>query len=139
VPVNEVLIYNQEPWQLRHWRTLTSVYRRTPYFEHYEAALQPLFERQYTRLIDFNLAGIQWVRKELRMNFEIQETSGFEKAYPQYTDLRHIAGKRPLQHGNFRKYYQVFEDRIGFRANLSILDLLFAEGPDAVGWLFVRD
>jgi hypothetical protein len=31
---------------------------------------------------------------------------------------------------NFVKYNQVFEDRTAFQPNLSILDILFCEGPE---------
>jgi hypothetical protein len=33
------------------------------------------------------------------------------------------------------KYGQVFEDRIGFQPNMSILDLLFCNGPASAGLL----
>ncbi|MBA2748463.1 MAG: WbqC family protein, partial [Tatlockia sp.] len=33
------------------------------------------------------------------------------------------------------RYSQVFEDRLGFQPNLSILDLLFCEGPNAINLL----
>ena len=35
----------------------------------------------------------------------------------------------------FRPYYQVFSDKFGFIPGLSVLDLLFNEGPDAVSYL----
>ena len=34
-----------------------------------------------------------------------------------------------------RPYYQVFAHRFGFTPNLSVLDLLFNEGPDSILWL----
>ncbi len=71
-PMNEVMIYNKERWQTQHWRTLVSVYKRTPFFEHYEPSLQTLFEKQYTSLTDFNLATIYWLKKQLHAVFEEQ-------------------------------------------------------------------
>ena len=34
-----------------------------------------------------------------------------------------------------RPYYQVFRERHGFIPNLSVIDLLFNEGPDSILWL----
>jgi len=133
--MKDVQIYNSEQWQVQHWRTLTSVYRRSPYFEHYEPTLKPLFETRYDLLIDFNRAGVAWAKQQLGIRFEMKETTVFQKDYPpEVTDLRFLKPLKP-QAGTFPKYYQVFEDRIGFQPNLSILDLLFSEGPGAVGLL----
>ena len=122
----EVLIHNAERWQVQHWRTLVSVYKHSPYFEHYEPELQRLFEQQFKHLLDFNRAGIQWVLRQLKPGFIMEETSVYQKDYgDEITDLRTQKKYAPA----FKKYYQVFEDRIGFVPNLSILDLLFSEGP----------
>ncbi len=128
VPMKEVQIYNGDRWQTQHWRTLVSVYKRSPYFDHYEDSLKPLFETPFISLIDFNRASVRWVRQQLKLKFEIQETEVFVKDYPkEVIDLRNskIITASP-------KYYQVFEDRIGFLPDLSILDLLFSEGPFSV-------
>src|ERR1700744_1936394 len=50
--MEDVQVSNQEHWQVQHWRTLVSVYKRSPYFDYYEPALQPLFEKVYTSLND---------------------------------------------------------------------------------------
>lgn len=130
VPMKDVNIYNGDRWQVQHWRTLVSVYRRTPYFDHYEEGLAQLFHTEYTHLIDFNRAGLEWAKEQLKMTFDTQETMTFQKEYPgDITDLR--SGYRNVDRDQPR-YYQVFEDRIGFRPDLSILDLLFSEGPRSI-------
>jgi len=132
VPMHDVRIHNAERWQVQHWRTLVSVYRRTPFFEHYEAALQPLFETEFERLIDFNQAGVAWVSKMLKMEFGLKQTDIYKKEYPaEVIDLRMVE-KEPVITPH---YYQLFEDRIGFQHDLSILDLLFSEGPATTKWL----
>ena len=132
--MHEVRIYNDTRWQVQHWRTLVSVYKRTPYFEHYEHSLRPLFETEFSNLAAYNKATIQWVKQQLKLKFEEKETAVFEKEYPEgVVDLRFQ--KITLQ--QFPKYYQVFEDRIGFLPDLSILDLLFSEGPGAINKLIV--
>jgi hypothetical protein len=131
-PVAEVRIHNEERWQTQHWRTLVSVYKRSPFFDHYEDSLRPLFETEFNLLTDFNKVALTWVKQQLKLRFEIQETDVFVKDYPvEVVDLRKVNEKDI----NLPKYYQVFEERVGFIPDLSILDLMFSEGPGAVGWL----
>lgn len=128
IAMEEVKIFNGDRWQTQHWRTLVSVYRRTPFFDHYEDSLMRLFQEQFTSLATFNIATIEWVKKQLKLKLETETTTAFVKEYPEgITDLRN-ANSLP---GPLPKYYQVFEDRIGFVPDLSILDLLFSEGPAA--------
>lgn len=136
-PMLQVMIDNKQRWQVQHWRTLVSVYKRTPYFEHYEPALEKLYTQRFDSLIDFNLASIKWLHKELRTGFSISTTAIFQKEYASATDLRRMmkpgSEKQPLE--GAEPYYQVFADRVGFLPNLSMLDLLFAEGSHALQWL----
>ena len=135
VPMKDLQIFNKEKWQVQHWRTLVSVYRRSPYFDYYEDSLKLLFETSFERLIDFNRAGIIWTMTQLKMNPEMHDAPVFLKTYPSdILDLRSEKLLKP-EGEQFRKYYQVFEDRNGFIPNLSILDLLFSEGPGSVNWL----
>ncbi|PZF72418.1 WbqC family protein [Taibaiella soli] len=138
IPLKDVLISNKENWQTQHWRTITSAYRRTPYFEHYEHLLQPLFEQPFERLVDFNFAAIHWLKRQLKTDFTEQIADHFQKEYNDAAfDIRQK--QKPATEEKFTvdypKYYQLFEDRIGFQPNLSMLDLLFAEGPYAAQWV----
>ncbi|MHB1923043.1 MAG: WbqC family protein, partial [Chitinophagaceae bacterium] len=62
--MKEVRICNLEKWQSLHWKTLTSAYRRSPWFEYYEEELHPFFERRFEFLIDWNEAIL---RKTLQL------------------------------------------------------------------------
>jgi len=131
-PMNEVRIHNEERWQVQHWRTLVSVYKRSPYFDHYADSLRPLFETSFINLADFNRAGILWVTQQLKLDFKVEETNVYLADYPgDVTDLRNAKNADV----RLPKYYQIFEDRIGFVADLSILDMIFSEGPGAGGKL----
>jgi len=128
IPMGEVRIHNGERWQTQHWRSLVSVYKRAPFFDHYEDSLRPLFDATYSKLIDFDRESVLWVKRQLKLDMTIEETDTFINQYPsEVRDLRF--GKTKLEY--FPKYYQVFEDRIGFLPDMSILDLLFSEGPAA--------
>jgi len=137
-PMGEVEIDNSQRWQVQHWRTLVSVYKRSAYFEHYEPLLQPLFEQEYGKLADFNLASVLWLKKQLGLKFEEEMATIYKPSYAEAdTDLRHSL-KPGIEHEatkDTEPYYQLFSDRNGFLPNLSILDLLFAEGPHAMQWV----
>ncbi len=124
--MGDVEIHNDAQWQQQHWRTLVSVYNRSPYFGHYEPGLKTLFERDFHLLTDFNKAALLWVSGQIKVKFEIKETDRYIKNYPEgFVDIRQA--KYPAD--AVPVYYQVFEDRVGFQPDLSILDLLFSEGP----------
>jgi hypothetical protein len=129
-------ISNKENWQVQHWRTLVSVYNRSPYFQHYELSLKEVFEREFTSLADFNLASIEWLRKQLKADIQVSFADSFQKDYGAgYIDLRHMKPGIEREPVIDAPYYQAFNERNGFLPNLSMLDLLFAEGPYAVRWL----
>jgi len=136
-PMGDVAIDNSQRWQVQHWRTLVSVYKRSAYFEHYEPLLLPLFEQEYGELSDFNLASVQWLKKQLGLKFEEEMVTVYKHSYEEGdTDMRN-ALKPGMEHTaieGIEPYYQLFSDRNGFLPNLSMLDLLFAEGPHAMQW-----
>lgn len=133
--MKEVGICNDTRWQQQHWRTLVSVYNRSPYFEHYAPLLQPLFETTYESLTAFNKAGILMLKDICGFKNPVSFANGYHKHYTgNHTDTRSLfRTNRYLEEpGQFRPYYQTFADRHGFLPNLSILDLLFSEGPNAM-------
>ncbi len=132
-----IAISNTEKWQQQHWRTLTSVYRQTPYWEYYEPSLEDLYTRKFEYLTEFSLASLNWVVKMLKVKLNITETTEYLSNYAaDYLDLRKVKpGNLKFAPGTFPEYYQIFKDRIGFLPNLSILDLMFSEGPMTKNWL----
>jgi hypothetical protein len=124
-----------ENWQVQQWRTLVSVYNRSPYFQHYEPSLQQLFEKPYHLLHDFSRASIEWLALQLKATIEIKVTDTFVREYENSVDLRSMKPGIEKQAMQGLPYYQLFNERNGFLPNLSMLDLLFAEGPHAMQWI----
>ncbi len=121
-------------WQKQHFKSLEMAYRTSPFFEYFEDAIQPIFQKKHTFLVDLNYETIAIVSKCLGLKFNYTETQEYFKDVPEFTDLRPlIVGKK--DNNQFEPYTQVFEDRHGFLNNLSILDLLFNEGRYAVEYL----
>lgn len=132
IAMSDVQIDNSNSWQVHHWRTIRSVYGRAPFFFHYEPLLQALYEKQYSSLVAFNTETVGWVKRQLGLRYQEEFASGFLKNYPAgVNDIRSLK-TIPVCSAT---YYQVFADRLGFLPGLSILDLLFSEGPQAGAWL----
>ena len=70
-----------------------------------------------------------------RITFTDAYVMDVQEGVTDYRDV--IRPKHPLPDTAFqpRRYYQVYEQKHGFQPNLSILDLLFNEGPEAVLYL----
>lgn len=135
--MKDVRISNAEKWQALHWKTLTSAYRRSPWFEYFEHELEDLYGRQFGFLMDWNMACLEWANSALGVSREICFTDTYQKTYEPadgVTDKRGfwVPGK-PKE--GVPEYTQVFATRTGFIPDLSILDLIFCEGKRGLSLL----
>jgi len=121
-PTRDIRISDHGAWRHLHWNALLSAYRKTPFFDYYADDLHPFFERKWTFLVDFNEAIRQTVCELLDISPTVSLTRRYEGVTEQPTFLP-------------KPYYQLFSAKHGFQPNLSILDLLFEMGPEAVLWL----
>jgi WbqC-like protein family len=130
--LKDVRIDNSQGWQVRHWRTITSAYRRSPWFEHYEPGLAPFFETRYEKLADWNLDLMGWVFHALKHKNEVTILNERPEAVPELLDrLRPSNFQDAVFVKGLPVYGQVFQDRIGFQPNMSIIDLIFNEGNNS--------
>ena len=132
----DIAISYKEPWQQIHQRCLEAAYRKTPYFEYYFPYLEKAFTTQFDKLIDLNEFCLKFILKVLKVKKEIVYTEDFEPI-TDTEDYRVKLSKWSPEMTNFPKYYQVFDDRQPFVSNLSVIDLIFNEGPEAVNYLNV--
>ncbi|MDO7138381.1 WbqC family protein [Algibacter lectus] len=131
----DVKIFNEEKWQSLHWKSLLSAYRTSPFFEYYEDELQPLFEMKTDFILDFNLKCFETITECLQLDVNTSKTETYQKAPADTNDFRFLVHAKKEQPQNFETYTQVFSNKHGFIPNLSILDLLFNEGPNALNYL----
>ncbi|WP_222984605.1 WbqC family protein [Flagellimonas meishanensis] len=131
----EVQMDNSYNWKKNHWRTLETAYRTSPFFEFYEDDIQPLFEGSDDLLYDFNMKTIEKIGSCLGIEIPKSKTSTYELYPVEHLDGRFLVHAKKEPDFNFAHYTQVFGDRHDFVPNLSILDLLFNEGPNAVSYL----
>ena len=131
---SEAFIENSFLWQRQHWRSIQIAYRTSPFFEFYEDDFEGLFNEKYEKLMDFNLASINAVLEALQA--EIEQTNS--KAYEiesEISDKRYLIDAKRKVNVITPSYAQVFQDKHDFIPNLSVIDLLFNEGPNALTYL----
>lgn len=131
----DVKIFNQEKWQNQHWKSLLSAYRTSPFFEFYEDELIPLFTEKADYLLDFNFKCIEVISECLQLDLNVLKTISFEKVSTDKNDFRYLVNAKKEPQRDFTSYTQVFNEKHGYISNLSILDLLFNEGPNSLAYL----
>ena len=136
--IKDIRISDHGNWRHLHWNALQSAYGESPFLDYYQDDIRPFFEKRWTYLFDFN----EEIRQKMCELIDIQPEVGFTKAYANHGDSPHdlregIRPKHPEPDADFvpKPYYQVYQQKHGFLANLSILDLLFNMGPESIFYL----
>lgn len=131
----DVCIENDFKWQILHWKSLESAYRTSPFFEYYEDEFVHLFEKPKKFLLDFNYECMQVVIDCLQLDTPFSKTDTYIHKPTEIIDLRELVDAKKEKPYNLQSYIQVFENKQGFIPNLSILDLIFNEGTNALTYL----
>ena len=129
--MEDVLLSETDPWKKIHWRSIESAYASAPFFEEYDQEIKQLIFQDETNLLKYNQRITQEILQLLDINLELGHTESYETNNDRI-DFRMVDFESPIE---MKKYIQVFSDSNQFFANLSILDLLFCEGPMARRWL----
>ncbi|MEA3480302.1 MAG: WbqC family protein [Bacteroidota bacterium] len=135
-PVDEVIVSADEPWQAKQWRAIESAYNASPFFMHYRDELEEFIMGASGSLFDLNYKLLTKLLELIGMQKEILFTSDFQGDIPESEDFRNnFSPKNENTAYTFAPYTQVFSGKFGFKANLSIIDLLFNEGPATLDYL----
>jgi len=133
--IQEVEIDYSNDWPTKHWRTIVSSYSKSPFFDYYAKQIEKLLFSNEKKLFTFNVNIIIFLFNALKINALLDFTTDFIRIYEGSEDCRGLFLPKNFQKDTEDwkpKYAQVFEDRLGFQSNLSILDLLFCEGPNTI-------
>ncbi len=130
----DTIVENDFPWQQQHFKSLQSAYRSSPFFEFFEDDLATLFNKKYNFLQDVNIDTHLFVTDALQINTSFKKTQSYE-LNPSIEDFRSLDLAKNGLEIEMDTYIQMFDDKYGFIPNLSILDLLFMEGPNAISFL----
>lgn len=131
LPYRDIEIDYKSDWQRDHFRTLCTVYGNSPFFMFYKDELAVLFESKPRFLFEWNLHCLNWIFKKIKLGTQILiDEEIAENDSSRFTVDSLLPSNYYAEYFSpFLRYTQVFEDKIGFKPNLSILDLLFNAGP----------
>ena len=128
----DVKISYDSNWMDLHLKSLQSAYRSSPYFEYFEDDFIKLYSEKEKFLADFNIKCIRLISSLLDLDLDYKISNEYVEKTNDIIDLRDLSNARKEKKIDTPKYIQVFESKHGYINNLSILDLLFSEGPNSV-------
>ena len=136
IPVRQVRIDRSKAWRHQHWNSIHSAYKNSPYFDYYAEAFEPVYRKDYDLLWELNRDLQQAVLDTLEIKADFFYSEAYIDTGQEDGDWRDALSekprlRRPDPSFSPAPYYQVFSERREFIPNLSILDLLFCEGPNA--------
>jgi hypothetical protein len=128
----DILVENAN-WQKQHYKSLEAAYNHSPFFEFYKDDLRKIFSKKYTYLLDVNLDSFKFIMDALELFKEYTLSKKYEET--KLNDFRNLADSKKKVEISSIPYIQMFDQKFGFLKNLSILDLLFMEGPNSINFL----
>ena len=130
--IRDIKISYEVQWQKQHWRSIVSAYNSSPYFMYYDYEIMPYFEKKNNYLFDLNLEILEKLNKLLKISKPFSLSEEFTAVNDSQSDLRYKISPKRKPEVLLKTYSQVFDQKLGFIENLSILDLLFNKGPDSM-------
>jgi hypothetical protein len=137
----DVRIDHSMNWQKIHFKAIESAYRCSPFYQYYIDELIPFFQKRYSFLYDLNLEILHKTCQILEVQMCMSETAGYisdvSENYQDFRELIHPKQRMFKPDPAFAPpiYTQVFEPKGGFIGNMSVLDLIFNTGTEAMQYL----
>ncbi len=140
-PMRDIRVSDHGNWRHLHWNAIESAYNGTPFFEYYKDDFRPFYEKKYEFLIDFNEELCRLVCELIDLHPDMERTPEYKSVFAEgEEDFRErIHPKKDFRTEDpafeAKPYYQVFDSKLGFLPNLSVIDLLFNMGPESLLFL----
>jgi hypothetical protein len=124
-----------EKWANNHWRAIQSAYGKSPFFDFYSDNFKDVLQSNEHNLFNLNQKLLSICLRCLQIDTKIEMSSDYIKSPEKpIVDLRSVIHPRKpistLNWFNPKPYQQIFGSN--FVSNVSILDLLFCSGPEAL-------
>ena len=131
--ITEIRIDWSTPWLRQAEYAIDSAYYSSPFFEYYRDELFSLLGPKPEMLWEMNLSIIDFFCRKIGIAPQIVPTVDYVRE-PE-GDWRDALSPKRASPLNVTPYWQVFKDRFGFVPGLSVMDLLFNEGPESLVYL----
>lgn len=133
-PIRDLRIDTSQAWQMHHWRCLRAAYGKAPFFEHYAPDFEIVYRKNWDFLFDLNQELLTICLKLLRIHPSLDLTDWYDKhatvgLFDARSQVNLRNGPQTYIFHRVVSYSQNFGQN--FVPNLSILDLLFCQGPAA--------
>jgi hypothetical protein len=132
IPTANIGIDYSKPWLRDHLRTIEAAYRSAPFYEHYIDKVTAILNCEadtFGTFFEFSLP--RWLEM-LKIQLDYEISAQYISASRNQLNLFNIKSPSDFPDDTpSTSYVQVFSDRFGFQPHLSILDLVFNEGPAA--------
>ncbi|MCE5345653.1 MAG: WbqC family protein [Bacteroidales bacterium] len=133
--LKDIRIDYSKRWQQVHLRAIIASYGLSPYFEFYYENIEKIISKNPEFLLDLNMELTASVLKMLKIEKTISYTTDFEHPGDRENDFRYKITPKKESSYVAKEYIQVFDTGKGFIPDLSILDLIFNLGPEAVDYI----
>lgn len=139
--MKDIVISEHGNWRHLHWNAIEAAYNSTPFFEYYKDDFRPFYEKRYELLSDFNRELLEMVCRLIDIEPVIEYSTEYKVEMEEgETDFREVIHPKKDfsvvdKEFKVKPYYQVFDSKLGFLPNMSIIDLLFNMGPESVLYL----
>lgn len=129
---HDVLIDYTIDWQQHHLKTIKSIYGNSPYFQYYSPMLEDLYATEVVKLFEWNIKCLDIFLKLSKMSAHIHYSISYsEPGGQEYDNISRNDALLPA----YPPYPQVFSNKLGFKSNMSCLDMLMNLGHDSVKYI----
>ena len=127
--VKEIRINNATRWHTDQLRAIKSCYGKAPFFDYYFEPIEKLLTKNNGWLLELNMEALALLIGWLRWQGSVTSSATFLNANALEIPIANpqliIPNSQPPV------YLQVFADRVPFTTGLSVMDVLFCQGPEA--------